>query len=91
MKLSDFHSNYLFQIYEIICRQKERKEQLEKKIRVGRTDINSWEKGISSWRKSKTLKNPNMTLVDGDIFLNIKNESGKDGIPIEEGTNRFTK
>jgi hypothetical protein len=32
-----------------------------------------------------------MTLVDGDIFLNIKNELGKDGIPIEEGTNRFTK
>lgn len=31
-----------------------------------------------------------MTLVDGDIFLNIKSESGKDGMSIE-GTNRFTK
>lgn len=62
----------------------------EKNKRLGRTDINSWEKRFSSWRKSKTLKNPNRTLVDGDIFLNIKSESGKDGMPIE-GTNRFTK
>lgn len=67
-------------------RKREEKEKLEKKIKDLEEQIQIIErKELAAGEKlSFSLKNANTTLVELDIFLNVKSELEKYGIPIED-------